>query len=68
MLYLYIWFDSVGWSYDKPTKEDQLCIDSGDLFVIQVKSDDEPVIYGGETVPQCDLDETPDGEEYHYVA
>lgn len=67
MIYLYVWFDCVGWSYDEPTREDQLSIDSGNLLVVQVKADDDPVIYGGDTVTQCVTALTPEGEEYHYV-
>lgn len=66
MIYIYIWYDSVGYHHDPPTDEDIQTIESGDLLVLQVLGD-PPKVFQGDTVQRCLTDTTPDGAEYHYV-
>ena len=67
-MFIYIWFDAVGWSHDEPTAEDHHCIESGDLLVLRVEGTDVPtIVWGGQPVGECKTDDTPDGDRYHYV-
>lgn len=67
MIYVYIWFDCVGYSRDVPTEEDLQLVDSGDVLILEFVGD-VPKVFQGKEIQECQLDTTPDGTEYHYVA
>lgn len=68
-MYVYVWFETAGWSNEPPTEQDQNCIDNGELFVMELKGTDLPPVDQNDLQPvdKCLIGETPDGEKYHYV-
>ena len=68
-MYIYVWFDAVGWSDKPPTPEDELSIENGDLFVLEVRGDDVPprIVNSYEDLPRCDIIMTDDFHECHAI-
>jgi hypothetical protein len=67
-MFIYIWFEYVGWSHDPPTEEDHRTIEAGELLVVEIKGTDlPPTVWGGKPLEKCKTDTTPEGAEYHYV-
>lgn len=68
-MYVFVWFDCVGYTFDTPTDEDLANVESGDLLILEIKGTDLPpgIVGGSETIQPCLVDRTPDGAEYHYV-
>jgi len=66
-MFIYIWFETVGWSLDEPTPEDEKLIENGELTVLLINTDVVPTTWCGNLIEECKVEETPDGDRYHYV-
>lgn len=66
-MYIYLWVEACGWSYDEPTPEDRRSMEHGNLTVVQIRRGFIPFIVGSGEMVQCKIEHTPEGEPYHYV-